>query len=222
MWRIIWKTLFCRYIFNTNSTFTTITYHNMQHLSVTTERNVPIPKWLCLSLRVSSVYIVDFSILQHWAEDYVNICGLHSMFITVLYANTTAQQFPPHFRDFPQLSSRKIPPLAVARLSSVLCLWFHQGIVIQLYLAQWYSPDNAYFILQTLRWFPCLSFFLSNWILMSYIRFINRSARPLKLPALSLLQPTRIQSLSENNDSSHDTRRPIKFDVTIHLSNIRP
>ena len=131
MWRIIWKTLFCRYIFNTNSTFTTIktlfcryifntnstfttiTCHNMQHLSVTTERNVPIPKWLCNSLRVSSVYIVYFSILQHWAEDYVNICGLHLMFITVLYANTTAQQFPPHFRAFPQLSSRKIPPLAV-------------------------------------------------------------------------------------------------------------
>ena len=77
----------------------------------------------CHSMRVSSVYIVNFSIiLQHWAEDYVNICGLHSMFITVLYANTTAQQFPPHFRAFPQLSSRKIPPLAVARLSSVLCL----------------------------------------------------------------------------------------------------
>ena len=37
---------------------------------------------------------------------------------------------------------------------------------------------------------------------------------------LSLLQPTRTESLSENNDSSHDTRRPIKFDVTIHLSNI--
>ena len=122
MWRIIWKTLFCRYIFNTNSTFTTITYHNMQHLSVTTERNVPILKWLCHSLRVSSVYIVDFSILQHWAEDYVNICGLHLMFITVLYANTTAQQFPPHFRAFPQLSSRKILPLAVARLSRTLPL----------------------------------------------------------------------------------------------------
>ena len=27
---------------------------------------------------------------------------------------------------------------------------------------------------------------------------------------LSLLQPTRTESLSENNDSSHDTRRPIK------------
>ena len=38
---------------------------------------------------------------------------------------------------------------------------------------------------------------------------------------LSLLQPTRTESLSENNDSSHDTRRPIKFDVTIHLSNIK-
>ena len=171
MWRIIWKTLFCRYIFNTNSTFTTITYHNMQHLSVTNERNVPIPKWLFHSLRVSSVYIVDFSILQHWAEDYVNICRLHLMFITVL--NTTAQQ-QGIFRAFPQLSSRKIPPLAVARLSSVLCLWFHQDIVIQLYLAQWYSPDNAYIILH--RWFPCLFFFLSNWILMSYIRFIIRSS----------------------------------------------
>ena len=166
MWRIIWKTLFCWYIFNTNSTFTTITYHNMQHLDVTTERNVPIPND-CHSLRVSSVYIVDFSILQHWAEDYVNICGLHLMFITVLYANTTAQQFPPHFRAFPQLSSRKIPPLAVARLSSVLCLWFHQDIVIQLYLAQWYSPDD----------FLVFSFFLSNWILMSYIQFIIRSSQ---------------------------------------------
>ena len=38
---------------------------------------------------------------------------------------------------------------------------------------------------------------------------------------LSLLQPTRTESLSENYDSSRDTRRPIKFDVTIHLSNIR-
>ena len=132
-------------------------YHNMQHLSVTTERNVPIPKWLCHSLRVSSVYIVDFSILQHWVEDSVNIYGLHSMFITVLYANTTAQQFPPHFRAFPQLSSRKIPPLAVARLSSLLFLWFHKDIVVQLYIAQWYSPDNAYIILH--RWFPCLFFF---------------------------------------------------------------
>ena len=141
-------------------------------MSVTTARNVPIPKWLCHSLRVSSVYIVDFPILQHWAEDYVNICGLHLMFITVFYANTTAQQFTPHFRAFPQLSSRKIPPLAVARLS----FWFHQDIVIQLYLAQWYSPDNAYIILH--RWFPCLFFFfLSNWILMSYIRFIIRSSR---------------------------------------------
>ena len=101
----------------------------------------------CHSLRVSSVYIVDCSILQHSAEDYVNIRGLQSMFITVLYANTTAQQFPPHFRAFPQLSPRKIAPLAVARLSSILCLWFHQDIVIQLYLAQWYSPDNAYIIL---------------------------------------------------------------------------
>ena len=174
MWRIIWKTLFCRYIFNTNSTFTTITYHNMQHLSVTTERNVPIPKWLCHSLHVSSVYIVDFSILQHWAEDYVNICGLHSMFITVLYANTTAQQFLPHFRAFPQLSSRKIPPLRPlpdSASSSVLCLWFHQDIVIQLYLAQWYSPDNEYIILHR------FSFFLSNWILMSYIRFIILSSQ---------------------------------------------
>ena len=84
----------------------------MQHLSVTTEQNVPIPKWLCHSLRVSSVYIVDFSILQHWAEDYVSICGLHSMFITVLYSNTTAQQFPPHFRAFPQaaqFTKKKFP-----------------------------------------------------------------------------------------------------------------
>ena len=175
MWRIIWKTLFCRYLFNTNSTFTTITYHNMQHLSVTTERNVPILKWLCHSLRVSSVYIVDFSILQYWAEDYVNICGLHSMFRTVLYANTTAQQFPPHFRAFPQLSSRKIPPLAVARLSSVLCLWLHQDIVIQLYLAQWYSPDNAYIILH--RWFPCLFFFLTEFLWVTYCS----SFAPLKL-----------------------------------------
>ena len=93
------------------------------------------------------------------------------MFITVLYANTTAQQFPPHFRAFPQLSSRKIPPLADARLSSVLCLWFHQDIVIQLYLAQWYSPDNANIILH--RWFPCL-FFLTE---LSYIRFIIRSSQ---------------------------------------------
>ena len=37
---------------------------------------------------------------------------------------------------------------------------------------------------------------------------------------LLLLQPTRTVSLSENNDSSHDTRRPMKFDGTIHLSNI--
>ena len=159
MWRIIWKTLFCRYIFNTNSTFTTITYHTMQHLSVTTERNVPIPKWLCHSLRVSTVYIVDFSILQHWAEDYVNICGLHLMFITVLYA----KQFPPHFRAFPQLSSRKIPPLAVDRLSSVLCLWLHQDIVIQLYLAQWYSPDDflvfSFFFLTEFLWVTCGSSF---------------------------------------------------------------
>ena len=173
MWRIIWKILFCRYIFNTNSTFTTITYHNMQHLSVTTERNVPIPKWLCHSLRVSSVYIVDFSILQHLAEDYVNICGLHSMFITVLYANTTAQQFPPHFRAFPQLSSRKIPPLAVARLSSILCLRFHQDIVIQLYLAQLLIMHISYYIDD----FLVFSFFLSNIILMSYIRFIIRSSQ---------------------------------------------
>ena len=36
-------------------------------------------------------------------------------------------------------------------------LWFHQDIVIQLYLAQWYSPDNAYIILH--GWFPCLFFF---------------------------------------------------------------
>ena len=174
MWRIIWKTLFCRYIFNTNSTFTTITYHNMQHLSVTTERNVPIPKWLCHSLRVSSVYIVDFSILQHWAEDYVNICGLHLMFITVLYANTTAQQFPPHFRAFPRLSSRKIPPVAVARPSSVLCLWFHQDIVIQLYLAQWYSPDNAY-----IDDFLVFSFFFrTEFLWVTY----DSSFAPLKLP----------------------------------------
>ena len=124
-------------------------------------------------LRVSSVYIVDFSILQHWADDYVNICGLHSMFITVLYANTTAQQFSPHFRAFSQLSSRKIPTLAVARLSSVLCLWFHQDIVIQFYLAQWYSPDNAYIILH--RWFLCL-FFFSLWV--TYCS----SFAPLKLP----------------------------------------
>ena len=56
----------------------------------------------CHSLRVSSVYIVDCSILQHSAADYVNIRGLHSMFITVLYANTNVQQFPPHFRAFPR------------------------------------------------------------------------------------------------------------------------
>ena len=211
------KSVLYRYIFNTNSTFTTITYHNMQHLSVSTERNVPILEWLCHSLRVSSVYIVDFSILQHWAEDYVNICGLHLMFITVLYANITAQQFPPHFRAFPQLSSRKIPPLGVARLSSVLCLWFHQDIVIQLHLAQWYSLDNAYDFL------VFSFFFLSNWILLSYIRFIicsSQTPRSSSWRNLSLLQPTRTESLSENNDSSHDTRRPIKFDVTIHLSNI--
>ena len=169
------KTLFCRYIFNTNSTFTTVTYHNMQHLSVTTERNVPIPKWLCHSLRLSSVYIVDFSILQHWAEDYVNICGLDLMFITVLYANTTAQQFPPHFRAFPQLSSRKIPPLAVARQLRTLPL-ISPRYCNSVVPSQWYSPDNAYIILH--RWFPCLFFFfLSNWILMSYIRFIIRSSQ---------------------------------------------
>ena len=113
-----------------------------------------------------------------WCCHCVNICGICTRCLDVLYANTTAQQFPPHFRAFPQLSSRKIPPLAlaVARLSSVLCLWFHQDIVIQLYLAQWYSPDNAYIILH--RWFPCLFlFFLSNWILMSYIRFIIRSSQ---------------------------------------------
>ena len=100
--------------------------------------------------------------------------------LDVLYANTTAQQFPPHFRAFPQLSSRKIPPLAlaVARLSSVLCLWFHQDIVIQLYLAQWYSPDNAYIILH--RWFPCLFFFffLTEFLWVTY----GSSFAPLKLP----------------------------------------
>ena len=89
----------------------------------------------CHSLRVSSVYIVDCSILKHSAEDYVNTRGLHSMFITVLYANTTAQQFPPHFRAFPSSVHEKLPrSLAVARLSLVFCLWFHQDIVIQLYL----------------------------------------------------------------------------------------
>ena len=146
----------------------------MQHLSVITERNVPILKWLCHSLRVSSVYIVDCSILQHSAVDYVSIRGLHSMFITVLYANTTAQQFPLHFHAFPQLSPRKIPPLAVTRLSSVLCLWFHQDIVIQLYLAQWYSPDNVY-ISYYIDDFLVFSFFLSN--CMSCIRFVIRSSQ---------------------------------------------
>ena len=191
------KTLFCRYIFNTNSTFTNITYHNMQHLSVTTERDVPIPKWLCHSLRVSSVYIVDCSILEHSAGDYVNIRGLHSMFITVLYANTTAQQFLPHFRAFPKLSPRKFPPfkaLAVARLSSVLCLWFHQDIVIQLHLAQWFSPDHVYIILR--RWFPCLS----NWIVMSYIRFVIRSSQTPRLSSwrcrcCSQLAPSHYQKI---------------------------
>ena len=133
----------------------------------------------CHRLRVSSVYIVDCSILQHSAEDYVNIRGLHSMFINVLYANTTAQQFPPHFRAFPQLSPRKIAPLAVARLSSVLCLWFHQDIVIQLYLAQWYFPDNVYIILH--RWCPCLFFFfffLTEFLWVTY----GSSFAPLKLP----------------------------------------
>ena len=130
--------------------------------------------------------------------------------------------FPPHFHAFPQLSPRKIPPLAVARLSlsSVLCLWFHQDIVIQLYLAQWYSPDNVYIILH--RRFPCLFFF--SFQLNSYelhtVRHSLLSNSPVVVMALSLLQPTRTESLSENNDSSHDTRRPIKFDVTIHLSNI--
>ena len=60
---------------------------------------------------------------------------------------------------FPAQSTKNCP---VARLSSVFCLWFHQDIVIQLYLAQWYSPDNVYIILH--RWFPCLFFFFSNWI----------------------------------------------------------
>ena len=135
MWRIIWKTLFCRYLFNTNSTFTTITYHNMQHLSVTTERNVPIPKWLCNSLRVSSVYIVDFSILQHWAEDYVNICGLHSMFRTVLLCQHHCTAVSPSFSCFSpaqftknspvgrcqtQLRTPRLPPIYPRHCNSVV------------------------------------------------------------------------------------------------------
>ena len=121
------------------------------------------------------------------------------MFITVLYANTTAQQFPPHFRAFPQLSPQKIAPLAVAKLGSVLCLWFHKDIVIQLYLAQWYSPDNVYIILH--RWFPCLFFFfLSNWILISYIRFVIRSSKTPRLSSwrcrcCSQLAPSHYQKI---------------------------
>ena len=83
----------------------------MQHLSVTAKWNVQIPKWLCHSLRVSSVYIVDFSILQHWAEDFINICGLHSMLRTVLYANTTAQQFSPSFSCFSPAQFTKNSPV---------------------------------------------------------------------------------------------------------------
>ena len=61
-----------------------------------------------------------------------------------------------------------------------------------------------------------LFFFLTEFLWVTYgWRFIIRSSQT---PRSSLLQPTRTESLSENNDSSHDTRRPIKFDVTIYLS----
>ena len=68
-----------------------------------------------------------------------------------------------------------------------------------------------------------LVFFFFSFQLNSYtlhtVRHSLLSNSPVVVMALSLLQPTRTES-SENNDSSHDTRRPIKFDVTIHLSNI--
>ena len=86
-----------------------------------------------------------------------------------------------HFRAFPQLSSRKIPPLVVARLSSVLCLCFHQDIVLQLYLTQWYSPDNAYIILH--RGFPCLFFFIRPSLDGTYYGMVM-SVRPSGSPSV--------------------------------------
>ena len=114
------KTICYEGTFNRNSTFATMTYHNVQHRSVTKEQNVPIPKLLC---HVQLAYFLCLhcrlcSILQHSTEDYVNIRKLHSMYITVVNANMTAQQFPPHFCAFPQLSPHKIPPFGRCRLQT--------------------------------------------------------------------------------------------------------
>ena len=65
-----------------------------------------------------------------------------------------------------------------------------------------------------------LFFFLTEFLWVTTVHHSLLSNSPIVVMTLSLLQPTRTESLSENNDSSHDTRRPIKFDVTIHLSNI--
>ena len=117
-------------------------------------------RFLCLQVDFARSFNIQPTIMSIFTDCTRCI----SLLSTV--ANMTAQQFPPHFRAFRQLNSRKIPPNLL--LLADFLLWFHQDIQIQVF--PFILPINSAYIIDH---FLVCSFFLSSYELQKFFIFLN-------------------------------------------------